>query len=91
MDLERIPHVARLERTGEHDFNLALDIDTPEQVDQAVWLMRLSHLLYEMSRRGIGDPVTQAELAEFSVTEKCVRSMVASARRWNLDVEPARG
>lgn len=64
-------------------------ITSADEVDQAVWLLRLAHLLYEMSRRGIGDPVTQAELAEFTVTEQCVQSMLASARRWQLDPEPA--
>lgn len=51
------------------------------------WLLRLAHLLYEMSHRGPGDPVTRAELDAFTATDRCVAAMTAAATRWGLRME----
>lgn len=53
----------------------------------AEWLLRLAHLLYEMSHRGVGDPVTRAELDAFTATDRCVAAMTAAAERWGLRME----
>lgn len=58
------------------------EIRNRTEVQETVWLIRLSHLLYEVSRRGIHDPITQAELDAFSASENCVAAMLASANRW---------
>lgn len=55
--------------------------------EYGIWLLRLSHLLYEMSNRGEGDPVTQSELQQFTHTPACVAAMTAAANRWGLTVE----
>jgi hypothetical protein len=51
------------------------------------WLLRLSHVLYEMSQRGSGDPVTRAELDAFTSTDRCVAAITAAAERWGLRME----
>jgi hypothetical protein len=51
------------------------------------WLLRLAHLLYEMSHRGVGDPVTRAELDAFTATDRCLTAMTAAAERWGLQME----
>ena len=53
------------------------------EVSQTVWLMQLAHLLYEVSRRGIHDPITQAEIDAFSASENCIKAMVAATERWS--------
>lgn len=57
--------------------------------DSALWLVRLTHLLYEMSERGENDVVTQHEIEDFVVTEQCLASIRASIQRWRLRFEPA--
>ena len=57
-------------------------IDDTRQVEETIWLLRLAHLLYEVSRRGIHDPITQDEMAAFTATDRCVAAMKASAKRW---------
>jgi putative MATE family efflux protein len=58
-----------------------------EASGSAEWLLRLSHLLYEMSHRGAGDPVTRAELDAFTSTDRCIAAMTATAQRWGLRME----
>ncbi len=53
----------------------------------ATWLLRMAHILYEMSHRGTGDPVTQAELDTFTHTDRCVEALAAAATRWGLGLE----
>ena len=60
------------------------DAEGPESGE---WLLRLTHLLYEMSHRGPGDPVTRAELDAFTTTDRCVAAMTAAAGRWGLRME----
>ena len=59
----------------------------PGTEGNATWLLRLAHVLYEMSHRGSGDPVTQAELDAFTHTERCVEALTAAATRWGLRME----
>lgn len=66
----------------EHDDNGWYVHTMDESVGQTIWLLRLAHLLYAVSRRGEHDPITQDEMTEFTATERCVAAMRASARRW---------
>ncbi len=59
----------------------------PGGAESTTWLLRLAHVLYEMSQRGAGDPVTQAELDAFTHTDRCVEAMTAAASRWGLRME----
>jgi hypothetical protein len=51
------------------------------------WVLRLAHVLYEMSYRGPEDPVTRAELDAFTMSDACVAAMSAAATRWGLRLE----
>ncbi len=55
--------------------------------ESTTWLLRLAHVLYAMSQRGVGDPVTRAELDAFTHTDQCVAAMTSAARRWGLRME----
>jgi hypothetical protein len=55
--------------------------------ESTTWLLRLAHVLYEMSHRGLGDPVTRAELDAFTHTDQCVAAMTAATTRWGLRME----
>jgi hypothetical protein len=58
-----------------------------EDAEGALWVLRLAHVLYQMSQRGPGDPVTRAELDAFTVTDPCVAAMTSAAKRWGLRME----
>ena len=57
-----------------------------KQAEETIWLLRMTHLLYELSERGEGDPITQEELKNFIVSDQCKRSLIASAKRWQLAI-----
>ena len=48
----------------------------------AAWLLGLAHLLYSLSERGEGDPITQSEMDAFTESPRCVAAMRAAAARW---------
>ena len=48
---------------------------------RTVWLIRMLHLLYQLSRRGAHDPITQAEMDDFTVSEQCV-ALTKASNRW---------
>ena len=52
--------------------------------DSAKWLTRMAHVLYEISKRGIDDEITQEEIKVLCVSEQCVSALRRSASRWNL-------
>ena len=54
--------------------------------DSAKWLTRMSHVLYEISKRGIDDEITQEEIKILCVSEQCVSALRRSASRWNLNL-----
>ena len=58
-----------------------------KEVEQTVWLIQLTHLLYELSERGEGDPVTQQEMERFIASEQCKQSLIASSKRWQLAIQ----
>ena len=65
---------------------------TPDQETfnkSALWLLRLVHLLHQMSERGENDVVTQQEIKDFVVTDNCLAAIRASTERWRLRFEPA--
>ena len=53
------------------------------------WPLGLSHLLYQLSRRGAGDPMTQDELEHFTQGPRCVAALTAAAARWDAVDEAA--
>jgi len=53
------------------------------QAGSAAWLIGLTHLLYELSERGEGDPITQKEMNTYTTTPQCVDAMRKAAQRWN--------
>ena len=63
-------------------------LSSRQEVTETVWLIRLVHLLYELSQRGEADPLTQKEMAAFTMSQRCIDSMVAAAERWKLAIEP---
>ena len=73
-----LAHHGGQEDTGWYQHRL----EGEEDASGLVWVLRLTHLLYELSQRGAGDPITQAELDAFTATEACVASMRAAAERW---------
>ena len=60
------------------------DLRSKKEVEETIWLIRLAHVLYELSERGPGDPVTQEELNGFIISEQCKQSLISSAKRWDL-------
>ena len=57
---------------------------------RTVWLIRMLHLLYQLSRRGAHDPITQAEMDDFTVSERCVTALTKASNRWlRNDATPA--
>ncbi len=65
------------------------DLRDRASAEETIWLLRLAHLLYELSQRGGGDPVTRAEMDAFTISERCVSAMTAAAERWELQIEAA--
>ena len=57
-------------------------ISTENELEETVWLLRLAHLLYDLSRRGAADPITQGELDVFTMSPACVDAMVKASDRW---------
>ena len=49
--------------------------------EQLAWLLKMVHLLHQLSVRGDGDPITQAEMAAFTHTPRCVEALTAAATR----------
>ena len=49
--------------------------------EQLAWLVKMVHLLHQLSVRGDGDPITQAEMAAFTHTPRCVEALTAAAKR----------
>lgn len=65
---------------------------TPEHdsfSESALWLVRLVHLLHQMSERGENDVVTQQEINDFVMTDNCLTAIRASTDRWRLRFENA--
>jgi len=58
-------------------------LNTSAQAGTAVWLVGLTHLLYALSERGEADPITQAEMARYTESPRCVEAMRAAAARWS--------
>jgi hypothetical protein len=73
----------------EYDCWYSLSPKTDVFATSALWLIRLSHLLYEMSERGENDVVTQQEIKDFVVSDQCLEAMRASIDRWRLRYVPA--
>ncbi|MFZ9889570.1 MAG: MATE family efflux transporter, partial [Myxococcota bacterium] len=65
-----------------------LTLRDPDDIPRALWLLRFTHLLYEFSQRGPGDPVTQAELAPFVLSARCLDAVAAATGRWGLALVP---
>lgn len=63
--------------------------DSNKFSESALWLVRLTHLLYEMSERGENDVVTQKEIQDFVMTDQCLMAIRASTERWRLRFESA--
>gem|GEM_PF-6927384 len=54
--------------------------------DSAKWLTRMAHVLYEISKRGIDDEMSQEEIQILCVSEQCVNALRRLAFRWNLSL-----
>ena len=77
--------LGRLEHTPNSEDNgwYQAPMHTHDQVATVTWLVGMSHLLYELSQRGTGDPITQAELDRYSRGPECVRALTDAAARWD--------
>ncbi len=80
-----------LEHHPDHDDNgwHRFTMEESGSAQTAAWLLGLSHLLYSLSERGEGDPITQAEMDAFTESPRCVNAMRAAAARWKALPEPA--
>jgi hypothetical protein len=52
------------------------------EVEQAKWLLRLAHAVYEIRQRGLGHEETQAELSSLGLEETCQAAIAQAASRW---------
>ena len=74
-----------LEHHRGHEDNGWYSADISDQKigsEEVLWILRLSHFLYELSQRGAADPITQAEMEAFTFSESCITAMISASKRW---------
>ena len=74
-----------LEHHRLHDGNgwFTHKLESEQDVNIAKWLIKLNHLLYEIKKRGLDDPITQKEFAAVEVCEVGRAVLQKCVGRWS--------
>ena len=59
------------------------ELHSAKDMDIALWLLKLNHLIYEIKKRGMGDPLTQQEMTNLDLCPTCREELQILHAKWH--------
>ena len=62
---------------------LHMNYTLAKDMDEALWLLKLNHLIYEIKKRGMDDSITQQEMTNLELCATCRSELDKLNTKWH--------